>query len=58
MMKEYNHENKVIFIIDEDGDSFEVYQKSVNYEKLSNQVNTILKMDIGMNQVVISLKIQ
>jgi hypothetical protein len=30
-MKEYNYENKVVIIIDGDGDSFEVYQKSVDY---------------------------
>lgn len=29
-MKEYNHENKLVFVIDEDGDSFESFQKSSN----------------------------
>jgi hypothetical protein len=30
MMKEYNHESKLVFVIDEDGDSFESFQKSSN----------------------------
>ena len=30
-MKEYNHEKKLVFVIDEDGDSFEVFKQSVNY---------------------------
>ena len=30
-MKEYNHEKKLVFVIDEDGDSFEVFKQSENY---------------------------
>jgi hypothetical protein len=30
-MKEYIHENKIVFILDEDGDSFETFQESLKF---------------------------
>ena len=36
-MKEYIHENKLVFVIDEDGDSYEVFQRSIDYiQKIIN----------------------